>query len=143
METLPSLCQGRYILRKLLGEGGMGTVYVAYDKLLDVHRAIKLLAPRLCLKEKIRQRFLDEARAMARLQHPNIVTVHDVGLEGENQPYIIMQLIGGGSAGDVFEPCGPQRRPTAVRPSGDAASWSAAPLSVSSGHVMGILPSRR
>jgi len=73
----------------------MATVVRAYDQLLQVHRAIKLLAPAFRDKERIRQRFMDEARVMARLRHPNIVPVFDVG-EQDGTPYIVMGLVEGG-----------------------------------------------
>jgi cysteine-rich repeat protein len=86
----------------------MASVYIAHDDVLEVHRAIKLLAPRLCTNQRVRQRFVDEARAMARMRHPNIVTVHDVAIEGGEQPYIIMELVHGGSVGDLIEVAGAQ-----------------------------------
>ncbi len=107
MTLPPPLANGRYQLQELLGEGGMASVYVAHDQVLDVHRAIKMLTPRLCANQRVRQRFIDEARAMARMRHGNIVTVHDVGIDGE-QPYIIMELVLGGSVGDLVEVDGAQ-----------------------------------
>ena len=71
MTLPPPLSNGRYLLQKLLGEGGMASVYVAQDQVLGVHRAIKMLAPRLCANSRIRQRFIDEARAIiAGFQEP-------------------------------------------------------------------------
>ena len=108
MSLPPPLCNGRYELQKMVGEGGMASVYIALDQVLGVHRAIKVLAPRLCANQRIRQRFIDEARAMARMRHPNIVTVHDVGVDEGVQPYIIMELVRGGSVGDLLVSTGGQ-----------------------------------
>ena len=84
----------------------MATVYEANDTVLDVHRAIKVLAPALARSEKVRARFLAEARAMARVRHPNIVTVHDIGMEND-APYIVMELVSGGSVREYVERIGP------------------------------------
>jgi serine/threonine-protein kinase len=80
----------------------MATVYRAFDSILEVDRAIKLLAARLLTRASIRQRFASEARTMARLRHPNIVTVYDV-CNDENGFYIIMEYIGSGSVQDRVE----------------------------------------
>ena len=96
MQDRPStIADGLYRTHEVLGQGGMATVVRAYDQLLQVHRAIKLLAPAFRDKERIRQRFMDEARVMARLRHPNIVPVFDVG-EQDGTPYIVMGLVEGG-----------------------------------------------
>jgi tRNA A-37 threonylcarbamoyl transferase component Bud32 len=102
----PPLGGGRYVPTRVLGTGGMATVYLATDSMLQVGRAIKLLAPRYADHNRVRQRFLDEARTMARLRHPNIVTVFDVGMEG-SRPFIVMELIEGGSLMDYIERHGP------------------------------------
>ncbi|MBT3223667.1 MAG: serine/threonine protein kinase, partial [Proteobacteria bacterium] len=86
---------GRYRLIRVLGSGGMATVYRAYDKVLDIERALKILNEDLAGRDKIRKRFLNEARTMARLRHPNLVSVFDVGVDG-NRPYLVMELIRGG-----------------------------------------------
>src|SRR5262245_12404768 len=65
------------VLRKI-GRGGMGEVYLAHDELLDRPVALKLIEPR-SQSEDLRQRFLIEARAIARLQHPNVVAIHRIG----------------------------------------------------------------
>jgi len=72
----------------------MGTVYKGYDPLLDRHVAIKVLAPHLAWQEGFVERFLREARAAAKLRHPNIVTIHDVGQEG-GAYYYVMEFLGG------------------------------------------------
>ena len=74
---------GKYQLRDEIGRGGMGTVYKGYDPRLDRVVAIKVLAPGLAWREEFVERFLREARAAARLNHPNIVVIHDVGQEGD------------------------------------------------------------
>jgi serine/threonine protein kinase len=97
-----SLGEGRYKLIDVLGEGGMATVYRAYDERLRVYRAIKVLSPELMANPRLRQRFENEARTMARLHHPNIVTVHDVVSDGQ-LAYIVMELVGGGSLMEELE----------------------------------------
>src|SRR5262245_40905459 len=76
--TLPAAF-GRYELRELLGEGGMGSVYLAHDSQLD--RLVALKLPRFGAEghPEARERFLREARAAARLRHPNLCPVHDAG----------------------------------------------------------------
>src|SRR5688572_11792097 len=73
---------GRYEIRKNIGEGGMGKVYLAYDPFLDREVALKLLAiGKTPSAEESIERFKREARATAKLQHPHIVTIHDVGID--------------------------------------------------------------
>jgi len=85
----------RYRLDAEIGRGGMGVVYRAYDTLLDRAVAIKVMS-RTHLGTEGRGRLLHEARAAAGLNHPNIVTVHDVG-EAGGSPFIVMELIEGQS----------------------------------------------
>lgn len=84
----------------------MATVYRAFDTVLEVDRAIKLLAPTLLARASIRQRFASEARTMARLRHPNIVTVYDVCNDDQGF-YIIMEYIASGSVDDRVQHFGP------------------------------------
>ena len=84
----------------------MSTVYRAHDTWLDVYRAIKVLTPDLATKRTIRRRFELEARTMARLRHPHIVTVHDVGFDARAL-FIVMELIEGGSLMDLLKAHGP------------------------------------
>ena len=83
----------RYRLDAELGHGGMGTVYRAHDTVLDRSVAVKVVS-NTALGTEGRARLLREARAAAQLNHPNIMTVHDVG-EDHNVPFIVMELIEG------------------------------------------------
>ncbi len=91
----------------------MATVYRVYDERLRVHRALKMLSPEMTLQAAIRRRFENEAHTMARLAHPNIVSVHDVGDDGEHV-FIVMELIEGGSLMDHLDRFGPLDERTAV-----------------------------
>ena len=90
MRNVPTII-GRYEVERLLGEGGMGLLYLARDPVLDRHVALKLLRVN---GEDLRRRFMREAQSAGRLQHPNIVTVYDVG-DHEGQLYIAMEYIDG------------------------------------------------
>ena len=87
--------QNRYRLDAELGHGGMGTVYRAHDTLLDRDVAIKLLND-TGLGTEGRARLLREAQAVAKLNHPNIVSVYDAG-EVDSTPFIVMELVEGSS----------------------------------------------
>jgi tetratricopeptide (TPR) repeat protein len=87
---------GRYTVLELLGHGGMGLVYAAYDPQLDRRVAVKVLRARGSgsANERARQRLLREAQAMAKLSHPNVVAVHDVGtVDGE--VFLAMEFVDG------------------------------------------------
>lgn len=104
---LPPIANGRYTLSTTLGKGGMATVYGGFDTMLEVERAVKILSPNLCSNDKVQKRFMAEARAMAKLRHPNIVTIFDVGIDGET-PYIVMEKVDGGAVIDWLNHHGPQ-----------------------------------
>ncbi|MFE9645226.1 protein kinase [Streptomyces sp. NPDC006365] len=97
---------GRYQLRDLLGEGGMASVHLAYDSVLDRQVAIKTLHTELGREQAFRERFRREAQAVAKLTHTNIVSVFDTGeddLDGATTPYIVMEYIEGKPLGSVLE----------------------------------------
>ena len=94
-----TLAGERYELEDRLGHGGMATVYLARDLKLDREVAIKLLADNLAGDDEVRKRFSREARLAARLDHPNVVQVFDVG-EDEDRPYIVMEHVRGGTLED-------------------------------------------
>jgi serine/threonine protein kinase len=88
---------GRFVVIGLLGRGGMGVVLSAYDPLLDRRVALKLVRPGAfpgVSEVEGRARLQREAQAMAKLSHPNVVTVHDVGTVGE-QLFIAMEYVDG------------------------------------------------
>ena len=85
---------GRFTVLRKLGEGGMGVVYAAHDQELDRHVAIKLLRTDASDVGPARARLLREARAMAKLSHPNVITVHDVGT-WESQVFVAMEHVEG------------------------------------------------
>jgi eukaryotic-like serine/threonine-protein kinase len=88
----------RYRLEKLIGEGTFGRVFVGHDIRLDRQVAIKVLHPDQALVPEIRQRFVQEAYATARIHHPGVVTVFDVGESPEHDTaYIVMELLRGRS----------------------------------------------
>jgi len=86
---------GRYVLRARLGEGGMGTVYEAENLLIGRRVAIKVLSPDLARHPDALVRFRREARAAARVQHPNIVEILDMCQTDAGLPYIVMELLDG------------------------------------------------
>ncbi|KNE80024.1 MULTISPECIES: serine/threonine-protein kinase [Streptomyces] len=94
---------GRYELSTLLGQGGMGQVWLGYDRRLDRRIAVKLLRPDRMAgapeAEEMRRRFLRECRVTARVDHPGLVTVHDAGSDGDDL-YLVMQHIDGADLGD-------------------------------------------
>ncbi|MCX5196194.1 protein kinase [Streptomyces sp. NBC_00249] len=101
-----SLAGGRYQLRDLLGEGGMASVYLAYDSALDRQVAIKTLHSELGREASFRERFRREAQAVAKLSHTNIVSVFDTGegeLDGALMPYIVMEYVEGRPLGSVLD----------------------------------------
>jgi serine/threonine-protein kinase len=85
---------GKYLINGRIGKGGMGQVYRGYDEALDREVAVKTLTIQGTLEEESRKRFEIEARAAAKLQHPNIVTVFELG-QDRGIPYIAMELLPG------------------------------------------------
>ena len=85
---------GQYRIDSLIGRGGMGDVYLAHHERLDRSCALKVLRPQLSADPELRERFIREAQAAARLDHPNIVTIYDAG-EDEGIAYFAMQLVEG------------------------------------------------
>ncbi|MEU2423880.1 serine/threonine-protein kinase [Streptomyces sp. NPDC007851] len=93
---------GRYELSTLIGQGGMGQVWTAYDQRLDRRVAVKLLRPDKVAgaeAEELRRRFLRECRVTAQVDHPGLVTVHDAGSEGD-ELFLVMQYVDGADLSD-------------------------------------------
>lgn len=90
---------GRYELERPIGRGGMASVYLARDPIMDRQVAVKVLPPKLMENERFRQLFHHEAKLVARLRHKSIVSVFDFG-EHHDQPFIVMQYLRGGTLAD-------------------------------------------
>jgi len=94
----------KYRLKELRGAGGMGTVWVAHNAVLDIDVALKLMRFEQFRADpkRIFRRLLQEARAAARLEHPAIVRVFDFGLTDAGSPYIVMELLRGESLAELL-----------------------------------------
>ena len=99
--STPPATVGKYRLDRVIGSGGMGIVWAAFDPDLERSVALKLLHAESS-EPTLRSRLLREARAMARLRHPNVVTVYEVGTD-QNRDYIEMELVEGGTLDAWFE----------------------------------------
>ena len=128
-DTIGSLL-GRYRLERALGEGGMGVVHAAFDP--DLQRRIALKVLRIAAPSaEAKDRLLREARAMARLAHPNVVTVHEVGT-ANGRDYVAMELIVGETLADWLR--------SAKRRSADVvAAFLAAGRGLAAAHAAGIV----
>jgi serine/threonine protein kinase len=102
MAENPLRAIGKYEILSELGKGSMGTVYKARDPTLDRVVALKTILPGAVLDAEARERFLREARSVARLQHPNIITIFEMG-EMERVPFIAMEFLEGESLADAAE----------------------------------------
>jgi formylglycine-generating enzyme required for sulfatase activity len=123
---------GGYQVEGTLGEGGMGAVYAARDPRLGRRVAIKVLTAQAGGSDEQRRRFQREAQALARLRHPGIVVVHEVGTE-RGAPYLVMDLVEGRSLAERLDAEGPL-------PSAEAARITAALAdALAHAHDQGIL----
>ncbi len=123
---------GDYELLELIGEGGMGVVYRARQQSLDREVAVKLLAAGPWASREFVQRFVDEAQNAARMQHPNIVAIYEVG-SAEELHFFSMRLIRGESLAAVVKREGklaPQRAATLLRTIAEAVDYA---------HRLGVL----
>jgi len=98
-----SLLAGKYRLEKLLGTGGMGAVYEGLHEGVKKRFAIKVLRPEAFQDEASRLRFAKEAQAAAKIEHPNVVAVFDVGETDDSAPFMVMDLLRGRSLFEALE----------------------------------------
>ncbi|RSS33019.1 serine/threonine protein kinase, partial [Streptomyces sp. WAC07061] len=108
----------RYQLATILGQGGMGQVWTAYDRRLDRRVAVKLLRPDKVagpgtVAEELRRRFVRECRVTAQVDHPGLVTVHDAGSDGD-ELYLVMGYVEGSDLADHLAEHDPYPWPWAV-----------------------------
>lgn len=123
---------GKYQIRKLLGEGGMGAVYLAYDPLIEREVALKVLSQDVGNSESALQRFLGEARAIGRLNNPYVVSIYDID-QWNGRYYLVMELLSGGSVAGYAEQNGALPWEDACRLVAQAARGLAA------AHVAGMI----
>ncbi|HWA72709.1 MAG TPA: serine/threonine-protein kinase [Polyangiaceae bacterium] len=116
---------GKYRLDRLLGQGGMGAVWAAFNLQLEAEVAIKVLVREHASQELLAQRLKQEAKAAAKLGHPGIVRVFDVGESERGDPFIVMELLKGRSLATLLSEDGVQTSARAVQlllPIADALS---------------------
>src|SRR5215469_8176349 len=109
---------GRYVLREVLGTGGMSTVWRATDQVLVREVAVKVLSPQYAADPGFLARFEGEARHAAAVSHPRLVTVYDCGVE-RGTPFIVMELVAGRTLRQVLDEAG-------MLPPGQAVAIAAA-----------------
>ncbi|MFL5616936.1 MAG: protein kinase domain-containing protein [Gemmatimonadaceae bacterium] len=93
---------GKYHILELVGEGAMGVVYKAKDSVLDRTVAVKVMNDAIARQEDLRARFLREAQAAASLQHPNVVSIYDLG-EVDGHLYIAMEFVTGADLEELMQ----------------------------------------
>jgi serine/threonine protein kinase len=86
---------GKYQIVRPLGKGAMGIVYLAHDTVLERDVALKVMVSQIADDPELKQRFEREARAVAKMTHPNVVTVFDLGSHSDGSPFIAMELLKG------------------------------------------------
>jgi serine/threonine-protein kinase len=124
---------GRYRVGPLLARGGMADVYDGFDTRLGRPVAVKILRPAMAARPEVRRRFEDEARAAARLSHPNVVAVFDTG-EDEGEPWIVMECLSGETlAHKMAAADGPLPLDWTLRVAGDVLG------ALSAAHAAGII----
>jgi eukaryotic-like serine/threonine-protein kinase len=123
----------RYRLLSRIADGGMGEVYRAHDLLLDRRVAVKVLQPSLAQDHGLVTRFRMEARAAARLSHPNIVAVYDWGSDDEQTYYMVMEYVAGTDLRDVLVASG------VLQPAQAAEIMASVCEALAAAHVHGVV----
>ncbi|MGE0791350.1 MAG: protein kinase [Sandaracinaceae bacterium] len=126
-ERIGTVVAGRYLLERVLGQGGMGVVFEAEHTGSGRKVAVKMLTTQHGLEGEVSRRLLREARAAARLEHPNVVQVLDVGTSDDETPYLVLELLRGEALGDLFQregPLDPDRVVQFVAPIVDALHYA-------------------
>ncbi|MGH9855683.1 MAG: protein kinase domain-containing protein, partial [Blastocatellia bacterium] len=144
VEQLPVVIDGKYRLEQLIAHGGMGSVYRAVHQQLERSVAIKILRAEFLADGVIAERFNREARAAAKLKHPNIVAIYDFGFMPNGGAYLVMELIEGRSLREELRtqaagqgPFGPSGK--MMRPERAAAILSQVCAGIEAAHRHGII----
>jgi eukaryotic-like serine/threonine-protein kinase len=134
-ESADRVIAGRYRLRRRLGQGSMGVVWEAYDEFLRRRVAVKEVLRPLGLPDQeadeLRERTLREARAIAALSHPNVITLHDVAREG-GEPFVVTEYLKAHSLAELLRALGP------LEESKVAAIGEAVAAGLAAAHQVGI-----
>jgi serine/threonine protein kinase len=136
-DALPTVIDGKYRLEQLIAHGGMGSVFRATHLQLDRAVAIKILRAEFLTDPTIRERFNREARAVARLKHPNIVSVYDFGMLARGGAYLVMELIEGRSLREEMKTYA--ARNGQMRPERAATILSQVCAGIETAHRLGII----
>ncbi len=97
---------GRYVIERVIGEGGMATVYGATHKLVDRPCAVKVMNAQMATDATVRERFRREAKSAQSLAHPNVIEIFDQGETPDGTPYIVMELLSGKTLAEIIEKSG-------------------------------------
>jgi eukaryotic-like serine/threonine-protein kinase len=131
-ELVGQILNGRYQIVALVGTGASANVYLAKDTTLERNVAVKVLQPALANDEAFLKRFRAEARAVAALNHPNVLRVFDWG-EQDGVPYLVMEYLAGGSLKDLLD------RGVALSPEQVALVGQQAAAGISYAHLRGLI----
>ena len=126
LDQLREALASQYDVERVLGHGGMGMVVLGRDRALDRAVAIKVISPEIDVTPRHRQRFLQEARIVAKLRHPNIVAVYATG-EADGLLYFVMEYVPGESLRDLLTRdrcCTPGRAERILREVADALAFA-------------------
>ncbi|MFN7990163.1 MAG: response regulator [Thermoanaerobaculia bacterium] len=125
--SLPHRVLDRYELTRVVGEGGMGTVFEAYDEKLDRIVAVKVVKPEHFQNATVRRRFVREAHAIAAIRHPNVVDLFDSGDLGDGSMFLVMERLEGRDLSDLhrLSGCGTPAQVASLLRQGAAALGAA------------------
>ena len=104
VERIGTVISGRYLIRELLGEGGMGSVYLAEHTHMKKRVALKLLHPEMSDNAEVQSRFEQEAMASAHIEHPNVAAATDFGRTADGAYFLVLEYVEGTSLRDALEP---------------------------------------
>src|SRR3954462_7528933 len=113
---------GNYVVRSLLGEGGMGAVYLGEHRFLGTRVAIKVLHGTYSNNPDVSQRFFQEAKSSIEIGHPNIIRILDFGQSTDGELYLVMELLEGASLGQALDQVGKLDEGQAAQVGGEIAA---------------------